>query len=44
MGTLAGCLSDTLTVYDYNLWGACGICYELFTNLTSTTLAAKTDA
>jgi hypothetical protein len=24
--------------------GACGICYEFFTNLTSTTLAAKTDA
>jgi hypothetical protein len=22
----------------------CGICYEFFTNLTSTTLAAKTDA
>jgi hypothetical protein len=24
--------------------GACGICYEFFTNLTSTTLAAKTVA
>jgi hypothetical protein len=42
MHPYVACRNAFIEVDDKIRGGGCGICYEFFTNLTSTTLAAKT--